>query len=463
MARLDPFVKALILLLVLILSLQPSVDLDLGWHLRYGEYFFKTGQVLRDNIISFVWLHYQWVQASWGYDLVVYQLFRHFGFLGLSLTAAFITLITFLILTHPIHRFSPFQFFFLAAIFLSQTYPLYSAGLRSQTSSGIFFALLLVILSGKAVYGLPFLFLFWANLHGGFSLGLTVAFLFFLFHRDKIFALILGLSFLATFFNPYGWHIWEETIKHTTSTNLTTVIEWMPLFLFKEKAIAAIAITLLVFVTYKTGREKANRFLFVVVLLFSFLAQAALRFIIPFGIVATYFLAQSINRLGWLRFRWLKLIVSSLILVDIFFFHFFFLLPSPTIFSFSWVDYCATLGDCSEEITSLMQKDPPRGNGFHPYNYGGYLSWRVPMVKTFVDGRMPAWENNGQVPPNSDSVRAVTEKTPITFRTLDSSYHFQWAIVPTSSALRSYFDTLVKDNQWQEKLSDEQFSYYVKK
>lgn len=45
--KLIKWTKILPFLTIFIASFYPSVDLDLGWHLKYGEYFFKNGEILK--------------------------------------------------------------------------------------------------------------------------------------------------------------------------------------------------------------------------------------------------------------------------------------------------------------------------------------------------------------------------------------------------------------------------------
>ncbi len=43
-----------------------------------------------------------------------------------------------------------------------------------------------------------------------------------------------------------------------------------------------------------------------------------------------------------------------------------------------------------------IKKERPKGNIFNEYNWGGYLIWKLPEYKTFIDGRMPSWrDENG--------------------------------------------------------------------
>ena len=481
---------------VFLFALQPPLDLDLGWHLKYGEFFFNNGHVLKDNLISYIWPHYQWVQASWGYDLLVYQLFTHFGFLGLSITAAVITLLVFIAITYPQRRFGFFQLFFLAAVFLTQSTPLYSTGIRSQTPSTLMFALLLVLLhrfraaDGRVFLLIPLLFLVWANLHGGFALGLIVAFVVWAGYGGLLLAqkmtrktltpvslkrwTVLGLTLLfssaATFMNPWGIRIYEETFKHGSNVNLTMIGEWMPLTNWRAESIILISLTLLTIFIAVLGKKLITYLpCHISLVMVALLALSAIRFTIIFGVMLTFCLAHLLSDTPNLPRRHkmlthiLMFLPAILVLLDIFFTHRYLFLPNPKIFNYSWSDYCDSANDCSEEIGTRMIADPPKRNGYHPYNFGGYLAWRVPQVKTFVDGRMAAWIEGGETPPISDVDQAFIDTTPITFRRLDSQYHFGWVIIPTRSAAANYLNELAKSGSWEKRYTDSFYSYYVKK
>ena len=63
-------------LTIFLLSLNPLSDSDFGWHLKYGEYFFKTGQILRKNVFSLEMPDYRWVNSSWLTDVVTYYIYK---------------------------------------------------------------------------------------------------------------------------------------------------------------------------------------------------------------------------------------------------------------------------------------------------------------------------------------------------------------------------------------------------
>jgi hypothetical protein len=107
-------------------------DLDLGWHLKYGEYFFTYGQVLRENAFSTMMPDYQWVNHSWDTDILTYAIFRTFGFFGLSVAAVVIALTFFF---SKAARLSLWEETILCPVLLVLLYPLNAVSFRSQLLS----------------------------------------------------------------------------------------------------------------------------------------------------------------------------------------------------------------------------------------------------------------------------------------------------------------------------------------
>lgn len=83
----------------------------------------------------------------------------------------------------------------------------------------------------------------------------------------------------------------------------------------------------------------------------------------------------------------------------------------------------------------LYMKDKNiRGNVFSLYGWGGYLLWKVPGVKTFVDGRMPVWAWKQNDTRYSDFAYGeyldlLNQKTP--FAKAVNKYHIAYVLYPT--------------------------------
>ncbi len=49
-----------------------------------------------------------------------------------------------------------------------------------------------------------------------------------------------------------------------------------------------------------------------------------------------------------------------------------------------------------EESIPFLKTLPLSENLFNDYGWGGYLIWKLPERKLFIDGRMPSWRKDGQ-------------------------------------------------------------------
>src|SRR3989344_2878531 len=132
--------------LVFIASLSAPIDPDLGWHLKYGEYFFKNWQPMRENILSTEMAGYLWPNSSWGTDLISYATFANFGFLGLAVLGALIITLTFFFFA----RGAKLGYFEQALIFPLVLYflrPVNLVSFRGQLLSLLFLGILFYILT----------------------------------------------------------------------------------------------------------------------------------------------------------------------------------------------------------------------------------------------------------------------------------------------------------------------------
>lgn len=480
----------LIVLGMFYMMVQPAMDLDLGWHLRYGQYFWQTGKVLKDNILSFVWPDYKWVQASWGFDVLLYLIFKVAGLWGVSMSGAVFSLGVFWLAVRPMSK-HPLLVLLLAMIFISVGSPLFASGMRSQTPSALFFVLTLIIGNeyfedrqkiDKRIFWLPVLFLGWANMHGGFSLGLLMLFIIWMTWAGLgiikrgvsakkwwLFGGVLFLSSVLPLINPWGTRIYEETFKHSTNKNLTVIVEWMPLYNWWLETWITGVICGLALVVLLWRKKLTNVPYFLALIFGSYLAFSALRFLIILAIMLVYFLGKNMAEIDFkfVRNKWTKLILTviflGLIVVDSLTTRMYFaplrLGGLPT----TWKDLCDLSQDCDEGLAAAMNNRLPVGNGYNPYNLGGYLSWRVPAVKTFVDGRMAAWEDDtGKTPPVIEGDWVYMQKSPVTFRKFDSQYRFSWVVVPTETYIADYLNDLSKNGGWTREYTDRLYSYYVK-
>ena len=74
------------ILIFLIFFLAPA-DTDLGWHLRYGEYFWQNFEVLRENVLTYFLADYSWSNSYFLYDVATFGIWKFGGIGGLTIAS----------------------------------------------------------------------------------------------------------------------------------------------------------------------------------------------------------------------------------------------------------------------------------------------------------------------------------------------------------------------------------------
>jgi len=407
-------------LFVLIASLHFPTDPDLGWHLKYGEYFFRYGKVLRDNTFSQLMSDFRWANTSWGTDLISYLTFHNFGFFGLTVLGAVIIALTFYFFS----KAAKLSFFEKSLIFPLIIYfmdPLNTISFRGQLLSILFLGILSYLLTvyeqkRKIVFIIPLLFLFWPNLHGQFLIGLGL-FLGWIIVRilnnyfllkikleeilteGKFLGFIFLLSVLFTLINPFGLGIYKDTLRYFINPDLKLVAEYLP---FNDLSTPWWNLIIIVTLTFWgiIIQIAENKFI-------KKIPEASLFWV-------TYFLSLFVRRYAWMMYylsiSFLKPVVNflepnqkkyrylsgSIILLLITIPVVYFKLPFSRYYDFSWSQYC-NYNYCSERAARFIIKNNlQKKKLLTMYNWGGWIIWNYPEIKPTIDGRMHLWrDKNG--------------------------------------------------------------------
>ncbi len=396
------------LVFIFLIFFRAPADTDLGWHLRAGEYFWTTGEILRENVLTYFLPNYEWSNSYFFYDILTFEIWRLGGITGLALASGFLGVGIFAIFDRIDPRRKSINFG-LFLIFAALGWATFSLGFRAQLFSlaGIlatFYFLRRSETAPKFLFALPPLFLFWANLHGGFFLGLAILFF---WSAKKIwsqphdcgkFGGIILASGLATIANPFGVGIFAEAWNHFRAPLDNLIAEWVAPEIFGKSVIATAAL-FLILATAKKSKMKI--FWLATITSFALLALAARRNIALFGLVAI--LASSelwsaeFAKLEKNKFISLgrNILVGGGILFLIF-------ARAPTEFKTARAEnYCREIGrnfPCAA-VKFLQSQNSRDKNIFSQFEWGGFLEWQLPKNRFFVDGRMPAWRTkNGESP-----------------------------------------------------------------
>ncbi len=427
----NKWLKVLLLTTIFFVYLLPPIDTDLGWRLRYGKHIFETRSAWKTNQIGFFLSDYQWAHSYSLYQLTSFVIYQYLGFWGLTiLTGLIITGVFFFLFKTYQKKFLWPTMGSLFIILISN--PVTNLGYRSQLFSllGVSYIFYLVLTKEKfsliQIVGLTALFTLWANLHGGFLLGLILL-IFYGFEKlcqkNKKEALniviIAFVTALAALFNPFGWRIYSEVLRHSWYPLNKLIAEWVPpnntglFFLF-----IVIAIVVLNFISKKISLEffKREKSLFLILswLFFTYLAFKARRHLPLFGLASIHFLAASFS-LPKIRFKKLKLFQLSVKGFMVFFLLGIMVwrLKNLPDLSKGWSSICElskwTL-PC-DAVEYLKTKSPETCQQiFNAYEWGGYLAWHLPERKTFVDGRMPTWPSNSAAKDSSGGMNPLLKK-----------------------------------------------------
>lgn len=448
------FIDYLPYIVVFTFSLNNSSDSDLGWHLKYGEYFFRYGKILRENIFSTKMPNFEWINSSWATDLLTYFIFNRFGFLGLSVLGALIITLTFYFFA-KVAKLSFWHQAFIFPVILYLEKPLTQVSFRGHLITLLFISILYYLFEKYKrgnrrilLFAVP-LFTFWSNFHGEFILGLGLfaglIVLQMYQRRDFYLILIFFLSFLATLINPFVWHIYEESFKHFGNPLQQYIIEWLPLDTYSNLWWYLIAwsivflVSLVIIYKHKLIKEKLPYLgITAILLVFSFWMR---RYAWPMYLTSIPIVVYLIDSFKPKN----KLILISLPLIIFISYYFSNILinnPAYQLQVMSWDNYCYFYVKCSPKAAEYLINSNPKGKLLSFYNWGGWLIWKYPEIKPSIDGRMHLWRDH-------NGYSAFEEYYPYeqNWKEVDKS-DYDIVFMPPTKPIHKQMMELVKQKKW---------------
>lgn len=405
-----------------------SLDPDFGWHLRTGQLILERG-VPKVDWYSYTMSDFPWIDHSWGSDVLIYKIYSIFGFQPLLLVFLVLTSLSFIVLI----KSKRFWFYWLP-VMTGFFATLGFLGIRPQIITVFFIAILWKIISEflesqsssiQFIYFIPILFLIWVNLHGGFFAGLFILFLILIleiFKKTIIFRKLISwplfrqqnykeqstkkilillatlvLSFLATLINPYGLRIYEEVFRTIGDPFLRFhIAEWLPLFFgspFPVFTILYISLFLGLLIPLRKKIEFSKLILVLVFFVFSLLNQRHFFIFVilsvpVFAEVVFYFKKEVKPEMVKILFSGFKKLIIIVFVLGTLGYGLYPALKDS--FKKDKISFYP------EKALPFLKTLPLSENLFNDYGWGGYLIWRLPERKVFIDGRMPSWHKDGQ-------------------------------------------------------------------
>lgn len=361
-----------------------TLDPDFGWHLRSGQYIIEHGVPVHD-IFTYTARDFPWIHHEWLADVVSAFIYGVGGYWLLGLLFALLWTTSIWLVA----RNNPLPVVTLVGVCAMLSF----SGVRAVTWTVFFCAILYEILRRKGWVRLAILplMLLWANIHGGFIVGLAYIGWKMLAERSlPLLAILLG-AMLMTFITPYGGGMYVEIWRTLADRELHgNIQEWssfaltIPAVVITGVWVGARAVTASTWwravVSFETllllGTVSSIRNL----PLFCLFALAWLADIIARQSIDTRMLITRLKPIG----MQLSIAVVAMMVVmgaGVY--------DALRGFSFNPEQYRP------RSIVRSLQTYPCKGNLFNSYNIGGYLIWRLPGTPVYIDGRMPSWEHNG--------------------------------------------------------------------
>jgi len=393
-------------------------DSDTGWHVRNGEAILTTAAVPQVDSFSYTRGGRQWFAWEWLSDVMLGGAHRIAGLPGVALLAALVIALTAWGAARLSLSLGGNLFFTAAAMVLLLGTTSIHWLARPHVFSWLFALLFLSIAeherrggTGRTLYALPLLACLWANVHASFLLGPAILFIYVIGEwlgripllREEgknaglRFAAACLVSLLATFVNPYGWHLHEHVLTSLQNNYLMDHVAEFRSFSFHSAGALHVELFLLVAVLGAAALVRQRAFgpaLLALAMLHLSLYSArhlptAAVLLLPLCVAALTREAE-----GWPRLRSLLDYSKRLQAIDrnVWGAIPIVLLLAATVTGLGTLARAGRIGFDSAEFpvraADFLQQHDPEARVFAKDQWGGYLIYRFAgHLKVFIDGR----------------------------------------------------------------------------
>ncbi|KKS24217.1 MAG: hypothetical protein UU83_C0028G0008 [Candidatus Jorgensenbacteria bacterium GW2011_GWF2_41_8] len=163
----------LVFILIGLLSIHSlnSINQDIGRHLKSGQIIWETKQVYKTNLFSFTEPNQPFINHHWFSEVVFYLLYLAAGLKGLILLKTSVILLSFFIIFLAIRKKTGIMLFVISSLVFMPVL-IYRSDVRPEIFSYLFLSCFLFAIfrakyrqEEKWLYLLPFIQIFWTNMH----------------------------------------------------------------------------------------------------------------------------------------------------------------------------------------------------------------------------------------------------------------------------------------------------------
>jgi len=243
------YAPAAVLIAILLADSNRYTDPDLWGHLRFGQVFIAGRRLLHNDTYSYSAAGDRWRDHEWLAEVVMAAVYNAAGVVGLKLWKFACTATALLLVADTEASTGAPPTIQLAVLFAAACGFVLQAQFRAQMFSFVLLGALLALLArdnyrrGVRLWLAVSLMALWANLHGGFFIGIATLALYSGvaglcdlaagagWRRGAGLFLLTVAAATATLINPYGVGMWE-TVAHALQNPYTrnVVDDWQPLW-----------------------------------------------------------------------------------------------------------------------------------------------------------------------------------------------------------------------------------------
>lgn len=396
-----------IILGILIAYAAILLDPDYGLHIRMGEYIAHNGIPVGDPL-SYTMANYTYIYHEWLAIMGMWWLENNMGRWALVIIFAGMGWLALrLAIPERARRWA------LAPTLLMLAVVIPRFGVRLQVVDWLLLIITIKLFGEEGKWEkwqwiFPALMMGWANIHGGFPLGVVGSAVVIGVKKweEKKLAgkewiiWILGVG--ATLINPYGLRIWELVTLQLTDKYASKVIaEWQPFYVTVELAYAMMW-GLFLGLEWN-GRRQRSKWREIIAMGVGIASLGSLRHGALFALTAggviadkwQYFydnLKDGTTKKRAEKFYNLLCGISGVVIIV------------SVGMSFVTVSWMREGGYYPTAAVEYLRKNEIKGNIMADYGLGGYMGWKLPERKVFIDGRMESWRWKSPDPAQADYI-----------------------------------------------------------
>jgi len=448
------------------------VEGDTLWHIKTGEWIVNHRIIPTYDFYSWTAHGAEWTAHEWLWEVIAYYFYFAFKKWGIwMLTCIGIILYAFSLFGLLKRRVSLAGASFLLIFALIIADNAWS-GRPHVLAHGLFGLTVYLVFTGrencKRLYLLPFIILFWANIHSSVPMGVLFAasvYVYSFFFSDyyekntkehRILGVTVFLMLLTSFISQQGPGLWYYTFFASSDKEIiNNITEWWSPDFHVPMNLISLLLMFLVFVLPLVIKKKniaLFELLFAAVTCSMWLYQ--IRQIPYFAFAGTLFLASALHEMNFNK-KTAHAIAVMLIIV--------FSVMSVTMWPPKWLECPRERVFFPVKAVEFMKQHDLTKNVFNHYSWGGYLIWSG--IPNFIDGRADMYISSGKEV-FQDYLRIMLLRDEKNVKDTDplmllKKWKVQTILIPHNSLLILMLDKEKKE--WEKVYEDKSSVIYVNK